>query len=262
MIAVWIGVTAGLSVAMAALWIVQRRTGNAAIVDAGWAGGLGLAAIAAAAFGDGDPVRRALVAIAGGVWGVRLGAHLLADRILGKPEEGRYVALRKAWGARTQVGFLLFYQAQALLAGFLAAPFLYAAHDREPGPGLRDLAAISLWLVALAGEAVADRQLAAFKADPATKGRVCRRGLWAWSRHPNYFFEWLVWCAFALLASGAPGGVVAWGAPAAMLYFILRVTGIPPTEAQALRSRGDEYRRYQREVSAFLPLPPRVRSET
>jgi steroid 5-alpha reductase family enzyme len=242
---------------MTLLWVVQRRTGNAAIVDAGWAGGIGLAALAAGLFGAGDPARRILVAVLGGGWGLRLAWHLLADRIVGKPEEGRYVALREAWGTGAQRGFFLFYQAQAVLAALLAAPFLLAARDPNPGPGPRDFAALALWLVALVGESIADRQLASFKADPSTRGAVCRRGLWAWSRHPNYFFEWLVWCAFALLATGNSAGLAAWAAPAAMLFFILRVTGIPPTEAQALRSRGDAYRRYQSEVSAFVPLPPR-----
>ncbi len=253
----WLGLLAGLSFVMIALWLVQRRTGNAAIVDAGWAGGLGLAAIVAGLFGDGDPWRRVAVAVIGGGWGLRLALHLYSDRIGGKPEEGRYVALRAAWGDRAQSGFFLFYQAQALLAALLAAPFLLAAFDTGRAPRATDLAAVTLWVLALAGESLADRQLAAFKSDPANHGQVCRDGLWAWSRHPNYFFEWLLWCAFALLAMGTAAGLFAWAAPALILFFILRVTGIPPTEAQALKSRGDAYRRYQREVSPFVPLPPR-----
>jgi len=112
--------------------------------------------------------------------------------------------------------------------------------------------------VAVLGEGIADAQLRRFKADPANRGLVCRVGLWGWSRHPNYFFDWLIWCAFVLLALGSPWGWVTVVSPALMLYFLLRVTGIPATEAHALRSRGAAYVQYQREVSAFVPLPPSI----
>jgi steroid 5-alpha reductase family enzyme len=114
-------------------------------------------------------------------------------------------------------------------------------------------------VISVVGEGTADAQLRRFKADPANRGQVCRVGLWGWSRHPNYFFDWLIWCAFVLLALGSPHGWATLGSPLLMLYFLLRVTGIPATEAHALRSRGAAYQRYQQEVSAFVPLPPRTR---
>ena len=117
--------------------------------------------------------------------------------------------------------------------------------------------AVILWVVAWLGEAVADAQLAKFKADPASKGRTCRVGLWRYSRHPNYFFEWLTWVAFAWFATSSPNGWIGWISPALILYFLLRVTGIPATEEQALRSRGENYRRYQETTSAFLPWFPK-----
>jgi steroid 5-alpha reductase family enzyme len=107
------------------------------------------------------------------------------------------------------------------------------------------------------GESVADRQLGRFKTRPGSRGLACREGLWRYSRHPNYFFEWLVWIAYSLLAWPAPHGYLALPIPLLMLFFLLRVTGIPYTEAQALRSRGEAYARYQREVSAFIPWFPR-----
>jgi steroid 5-alpha reductase family enzyme len=107
--------------------------------------------------------------------------------------------------------------------------------------------------MSLSGEALADRQLESFKRDPQNRGRVCDVGLWRYSRHPNYFFEWLIWLSYALYASTSPAGWAAWIAPALILYFLLRVTGIPATEAQALRSRGDAYRRYQARTSPFVP---------
>jgi steroid 5-alpha reductase family enzyme len=140
----------------------------------------------------------------------------------------------------------------------LAGPFFVAAAD--PSPTLHPLLILgaALAFASVIGEGVADAQLRRFKADPANRGTVCRVGLWSWSRHPNYFFDWLVWCAFVLLALGSPWGWVTIVSPALMLYFLLRVTGIPATEAHALRSRGAAYARYQREVSAFIPWPPTI----
>jgi len=106
------------------------------------------------------------------------------------------------------------------------------------------------------------RYVVAWRADPANRGRTCRRGLWAWSRHPNYFFEWLHWWTYPLLAVGAPWAAATLFAPAFMLFFLFKVTGIPATEARALVTRGDDYRRYQREVSMFVPWPPRRRAAT
>jgi steroid 5-alpha reductase family enzyme len=116
-----------------------------------------------------------------------------------------------------------------------------------------EYAGIALWLVAVIGESIADAQLAAFKRDPANRGHVCQRGLWNYSRHPNYFFEWFVWVAWAVYALASPFGWLAMICPVLMLVFLLRVTGIVATEAQALRSRGEEYVRYQQSTSAFVP---------
>ena len=129
----------------------------------------------------------------------------------------------------------------------------------NPAPQLHalELAGAALWLLALGGEALADAQLAAFKRDSANKGRVCAVGLWRFSRHPNYFFEWLIWVAFFVFALGSPRGWVAIIGPASILYLLLRVTGIPLTEEQALRSKGDAYRRYQQTTSAFIPWFPK-----
>jgi steroid 5-alpha reductase family enzyme len=123
--------------------------------------------------------------------------------------------------------------------------------------GFSDWLGFSVWLVAILGESLADRQLAAFKADPSNRGKVCSAGLWKFSRHPNYFFEWLVWVALFLFALPAPWGWTTIFAPALMLFFLLRVTGIPYTEQQSLRSRGEAYRSYQRTTSAFVPWFPK-----
>jgi steroid 5-alpha reductase family enzyme len=163
--------------------------------------------------------------------------------------------LRERWQG-SPARFFLFFQLQALVVALFAVPFFAAAS--QPDLDARWIAAAAAcWLLSLGGETLADRQLARFRADPANRGRTCRDGLWGWSRHPNYFFEWLHWFAYVLLAAGGPLAGWSWIGPIVMLLFLYRVSGIPWTEAQALRSRGEDYRRYQRQVSAFLPLPPR-----
>jgi len=239
---------------MFALWLLHLAISNAAVVDVGWAAGIGVLALLYAWLGAGDPMRRALIAVLGGVWSARLTLHL-AHRVAGEPEDGRYREIRERWQTNVNAKFLVFFLGQGVLDVLLAAPFLLASGNTDPRLSLFEIAGLMVWVVAMVGETVADNQLRAFKANPADKGRVCQVGLWGWSRLPNYFFEWLIWCAFALFAFGSPLGWVSVVCPALMLYFLLRVTGIPATEAHALKSRGAEYAEYQRTTSAFVPLP-------
>lgn len=247
----------GAATLMVVLWLWQMRSGNAGIVDVGWAFAIGSLALYAALQSDAWGPRKILVGGVGVVWGYRLAWHLLRDRIWGRPEEGRYVTLRENWRAYVERAFFIFFQAQALLAILLALPFFLALRDTTPGWTVFDVAGLALWLIGVFGESLADRQLVKFKEDPANRGKTCRAGLWRYSRHPNYFFEWILWCGMATLALGTPAGWLAYLSPALILFFILRVTGIPPTEAQALKSRGEDYRRYQQETSAFFPWFPR-----
>lgn len=243
----------GTSTLMLLTWIAHLKTRNAGWVDVAWAAGLGGLALVYGMAGPGDFSRRLLVAFMGGLWGLRLSTHLFF-RVLRDPhEDGRYQAMRQDWGGTIELKFLGFFLFQGLLDVFLAMPFLFACLD--PSPRLHPLAwaGAVLWALAILGESLADRQLQQFKQNPLNRGKVCRDGLWNFSRHPNYFFEWLIWVAFALLATPSPWGWTAWSCPLLMLFFLLRVTGIPATEAQSLRSKGEAFRRYQREVSAFVP---------
>lgn len=245
------GATLVLSM-MFLLWLVHLRIGNASIVDPGWAFGLPLLAVTYALLGPGYSWRRWLIAGMAVIWGVRLGAYLLL-RIVGKPEEGRYQELRRQWKSHLALKFLVFFEFQALLDLLLSLPFLLATLNPEPALSPLEYAGFAIWLVALAGEVFADAQLAAFKHDPASRGQVCQSGLWNYSRHPNYFFEWLIWVAWALYALASPYGWTALLCPLLMFYFLFRVTGIPATEAQAIRSKGEAYRHYQQTTSAFVP---------
>jgi steroid 5-alpha reductase family enzyme len=242
---------------MALLWAWHLRRQNAGIVDVGWTALVAGLAILDARLGDGWEYRRAAFGFMMGSWGLRLAVYLLYDRVLNRPEDGRYVEMRRDWGAEAPRRFFWFFQTQALAAVGFSLPALFASTNREPRFSIIELVAAGLWVVAFAGESTADRQLLRFKSNAANRGRTCRTGLWKWSRHPNYFFEWLIWIAFALFAAASPWGWIAFACPAAMLYFLLKVTGIPLNEAQALRSRGDEYREYQRSTSAFVPWFPR-----
>jgi steroid 5-alpha reductase family enzyme len=244
------------------LWAIQQRTRNAGIVDVGWAGSFALVA-ALFAWRATAPVEAwAPIAIVVGAWSIRLAAYLVARGAASAPEEGRYVDLRARWGARAGRRFFVFFQAQAALVGVLSTAFVvpFVAAPWDGSGWLRALGATTA-AGALVGEAIADAQLRRWKRDPAHRGRVCDAGLWAYSRHPNYFFEWCVWIGYAVYGLAfAPLGLVALAGQAIIVASILGVTGIPPTEAQALRSKGDAYRAYQQRVSRFIPLPPKSRS--
>jgi steroid 5-alpha reductase family enzyme len=243
------------AVAMALAFVGARRAGKIGYVDVAWAGLMALSAVLVAGMASGTPLSRALVALFGGAWALRLSWYLWG-RVSREAEDGRYVALSARFGDAA-LPFFVYFQMQALVVALFALPFAVVATRATDPASWQVLAAALLWLVAVGGEGLADRQLARFRADPAHRGRTCREGLWAWSRHPNYFFEWLHWFAYPLLAYGHPHWWLALSGPVLMLLFLYRLSGIPWTEAQALRSRGDDYRRYQAEVSAFLPLPPR-----
>ena len=246
------------AVVMAGLWAWHVRLNNAGVVDAGWTALVGgLAIFDAMAAEDGLVGRRVAIATIMGVWAARLTVFLLVDRVLGKPEDGRYAELRRARRARANTWFFWFFQAQAAAAVFFTLPALLSVVNGSPDVAPLEVVAIALWIVAFAGEVTADRQLLVFKKNPANKGRTCQAGLWQYSRHPNYFFEWLIWVAYALFATASPWGWVAWLCPVTLLYLLFKVTGIPATEAQAVRSRGDGYRRYQQTTSVFVPWFPR-----
>jgi steroid 5-alpha reductase family enzyme len=246
------GLAAGLQLV---LYLNQLRTGDATAVDAGWGIGLACAGALYAALGDGDLSHRVLIAVLAGIEFGRVA--LVVVRRLGESEDSRYAELRARWRARNaeQTRFFVFFQAQALLVPLLSVPFVAAAENGHDGLEPLEWAGVAVWLAGASFEALADRQLRRFKA--ANGGLTMRSGLWRYSRHPNYFGQWLTWIGFALIALAAPYGWVGLVSPALILVLILFVTGIPPSEEQALKRRGEDYRRYQRETSPFLPLPPR-----
>ncbi|MFN7544169.1 MAG: DUF1295 domain-containing protein [Acidobacteriota bacterium] len=243
---------------MFALWMLHLPLRNAALVDFGWTIGVSFCGLYFAWNGSGAPHRRLLLALMVLIWGARLALHLLFNRIISQPEEGRYAELRRKWSPGFEWKILLFFLAQAVSCIVLALPFLLACLSSAPELHFTEQGAAVLWVFATSGVAIADIELNRFRSKPENAGQVCREGLWAWSRHPNYFFEWLIWVSYGIYAMTANWGFLGFLAPGLMLHFMLNVTGIPPTEEQALRSRGDAYRKYQAEVSPFFPLPPKA----
>lgn len=248
---------AAAALLMLIFWLVQRRTHSAGIVDVVWALATPVAAVGLiAAASGGAPQRGVLLSLLIGLWGARLALHLFR-RLRREREDGRYLAMKQAIGEkRVQPFMFVFFQVQALWAVMFALPVAAASLAPRAALDWLDVMGAGVWLIALGGEWVADRQLARFRMNRENRGRVCRRGLWAWSRHPNYFFEWLHWLAYVLIGYGSPYWWVALAGLGLMYLFLNFVTGIPFTEQQALRSRGDAYREYQRTTSRFFPMPP------
>ncbi len=241
---------------MAALWWVQVRIRDASHVDVAWAALIACCAILYALLADGDAGHRVLAAALASIWGFRLAGYLYVNRVRGREEDGRYRALRAKWGETANRSFFWFFQFQAAFVVFFSVPFAFIALDPDASLGALVWVGVAVWAIGNLGTILADRQLAAWRASPLNGGKTARTGLWSWSRHPNYFFEWVTWCGNALVATTAPWGWIAWLVPAGLLYLLFKVTGIPATEAQALRSRPD-YADYQRTTSVFVPLPPR-----
>lgn len=249
----WIAALMGA--VMLAGWAWERARRNAGIVDVLWAAGMGMAALLFALAGSGAVLPRMLLGILAGAWALRL-AVFLARRVLGEPEDGRYRQLRQHWGDRGGP-FLLFFLGQALVVVLFALPFAAVAANPVAQFTPWSALGIAVWLASVTGEAIADRQLARFRADPAHHGRTCDVGMWRYSRHPNYFFEWLHWFTYVFLSIGSPLHALSWTGPVLMYLFLRYLSGIPWTEAQALRTRGEDYRRYQQRTPMLFPWFPR-----
>ncbi len=240
------------------LFMLAKRINNYGIVDIAWAWAFGFLAIFYAGFGPGWAGRRMAIAAMAVGWSARLGLHLYC-RVMGQHpvEDGRYRQLRSDWREHFTLKMFFFFQLQAISVLLLAGPFLLACLNPRPGFRSWEIVGAILWLLAIGGESLADFQLAAFKRQSPATGRVCKVGLWRYSRHPNYFFEWLVWVAYLVFALASPHGWLAVISPVSILWLLLRVTGIPLTEEQALRTKGEAYRQYQLSTSAFFPWFPR-----
>lgn len=248
---------AGLALAaalFAAVWLASLRVRDVSLVDRFWGPGFALLATAwPLALGSHEP-RAWLVAVLVAVWGVRLGWHI-HRRNRGHGEDPRYAAMRArsprtfAWTSLVTVFFL-----QAVLQWIVAWPLWAVARAGGPALGLLDAVAAMVWATGFAFEAVGDAQLAAWKRDPGNRGRIMDRGLWAWTRHPNYFGDACVWWGFALFAAAAHAPWWVYAGPALMTLLLARVSGVTLLEA-GMRGRPG-WDDYARRTGAFVPWPP------
>jgi steroid 5-alpha reductase family enzyme len=255
-----------LSATMAIAWRVALWTGRSGWIDATWSFVVGVAAVVACLMPTGEVAlgtRQGLVAAMAALWSLRLGLHISIRTARGG-DDPRYRQLRDEWGAQFRQRLFWFLQVQAIAALVLALAVGVAAHQPMPELGLRDALGALILLAAIAGEGVADRQLASFRKRPTNMVGICTAGLWRYSRHPNYFFEWLGWVGYAVIAVDFGGryplGWAALAAPAMMYWLLVHVSGIPPLEAHMLRARGARFRAYQEKVNAFWPGPSRLAS--
>jgi steroid 5-alpha reductase family enzyme len=254
----WASSALFVTVAMLGVWLLSLRLRDASIVDIFWGAGFAGISLVGLAFGAGDIERRALVATMTLLWGLRLAAHLFV-RNRGEGEDGRYQAMRRRHGDRFGIVSLrTVFAFQGVLMLVVALPVVVAQSTIGSPIGALDVAGIALFACGLAFEAIGDVQLTRFKADPANAGLVMDRGLWAWTRHPNYFGDFLVWWAIFATAAGSalPWPLVAAVGPAVMAFLLMRVSGVPILERRMQRSRPG-YAEYAKRTSSFFPRPPR-----
>lgn len=246
------------SLVMSLLWALQLRLKNAGYVDVAWAYQTGLTAVVMLFLVEGGlDDRKILLVVMAAAWSLRLGTYLLR-RLVGQPEDSRYAYLREYSGKYASIVMFLFFQLQASWVVIFAMPYVVAGISEADSLRMIDFIGVIIWLCAMLGEATADRQLSQFKSDPDNKGKVCSIGLWHYSRHPNYFFEWVMWWAFVFIGYGSPHWWVTIAGVLIMYVFINHITGVPFSEQQSLRSRGSAYRDYQRVTSRFFPMPSRI----
>lgn len=239
---------------MLLVWIWGTRIKNYGVVDIFWAFNFAIIAGITWLLADGSHTRKLMVCGLALLWSLRLGIYLLIR--VGSHldvEEGRYKQLREEWKDNLNVKFFVFFQMQALSNVVLAIPFFVIALNPDPNVHVLEYIGAALWLLCIIGEGLSDWQLQHFKKDPANKGKVCQYGLWNYSRHPNYFFQLMIWVSVLVFAITSPYGWLALICPLSIGYLIFKVTGIPMTEEQAVRSKGEAYKQYQRTTSVFVP---------
>lgn len=239
-------------------WAYAVKIKNFGIVDAVWAFCFVVHGIVFDLFTEGDEQRKLLFLLMLVIWSCRLGFYL-AKRIASHhpKEDTRYINLRADYKENYKLRFLLFYFYQAGSVSFLTLPFIFVFQNATAEISNLEWLGLVIWAIAVIGETIADYQMNAFRSNSANNGKVCDVGLWKYSRHPNYFFESCIWWGYFIFMLATPGLIWSIYAPLTMLFLLLKVTGVPPSEAQALKSRGELYRRYQEKTSVFVPWAPK-----
>jgi steroid 5-alpha reductase family enzyme len=251
----WSAVT--IFASMTAVWIASLAVRDASIVDVFW--GLGFVCVAGVglALGDGVAGRKIFIFILIALWGVRLATYI-GIRNHGAGEDPRYVKMRQSagrsfwWSSLFRVFWL-----QGAIMWIVSLPLMAVAAGTSPSfPSIYDVVGAALWAVGLFFEAVGDWQLRRFKSDGENKGKVMDRGLWRYTRHPNYFGDAAMWWGIGLIAVGVPWGWATLVGPILMTFFLMKVSGVVLLE-KSLKNTKPQYAEYVRRTSAFLPRPPK-----
>jgi steroid 5-alpha reductase family enzyme len=246
-----------VAVVMLALWLVSLRLRDVSIVDPAWGPLFVVVAFVAALAGTGDAARRWLLFALVALWGLRLGGHLLRRKLGDREEDRRYARMREGKGAAFPLWSLgVVFGFQGLLVLVVSLPVTAAAQG-DPALDALAIPGVLLWGLGLFFEAVGDHQLDRFKADPENTGRVMDRGLWRYTRHPNYFGDFCVWWGLWLVALPAGGTWWTVVGPVVMSLLLIRVSGAALLEKD-IGERRPGYRDYVERTSGFVPLPPRA----
>lgn len=241
-----------------ATFLVGRRLGRYNVVDVTWGASFVAVAAVAAVLGSGDLFRRLLLLALVAIWGLRLAWHMIG-KSAGKGEDPRYDGLLKGDFSAGHVLRKIF-ATQAVAAWFISLPLQLSATLGPTPTALVPVLVVgaALWVVGVAFEAIGDHQLRTFKADPAHQGVIMDRGLWAWTRHPNYFGDAAVWWGLWLISIAGWVSLTTVLSPVAMTYFLVYATGARLTEKVMAGRPG--FAEYQSRTSFFVPQPPKARA--
>ena len=249
----WLGTTP----MMVGLWVAYHwHYRNAVLADVGFCVGFGLVSIGFGLMASGEINHRIVVAVMGAGYAFRLGTFLFCTRIVNMAEDARYQALREKSGDRAEWYFFVYFIGQALAITVLSMPLMVLMVNPNETWSVWEIGGILVWVIGVGGETLADYQLHCFRRQFCHSGKACRTGLWRYSRHPNYFFEGVHWCAYVIMSVGISYGWLTLAGPVLMMGALLKVSGVPLAEAQALANRGDDYRDYQRTTNTFIPWFP------
>lgn len=250
MTALWITGTSLIILFMISLWALYYKKTNAGVIDIGWAFCFVIAGSVALLFGDAGFSKKIILALMVYPWSLRL-VYYLWSRFDKAVEDPRYTKIKEGWGSDPSgIKFLGMFVFQAILASIIALPIYFIANEPSWGFLLIGFIIVTIgWI----GEAIADYQMQEFKAIPSNKGKIMDQGLWGLSRHPNYFFEWLVWVGFTISAIWAPYSYLSLISLGIISYLLMGLSGVRLTEEHLAESRGAEWKKYKERVPPFFP---------
>lgn len=246
-----------LAIVMSFFWLIAKKTNKAVVIDLAWTYSLGLIPLFYALLGNFQWGMNTLICITLPLlWSLRLGYHIF-QRIIKEGEDARYQEMRDRWGGGIEIKMFYIYQFQALTVIVLSLPYLVLLNGNKHLSLIPTILGLIIAVIAILGESIADKQLRQFKQNNRKQKAVCSTGLWRFSRHPNYFFEWLYWFSFPVISIGLNYWYVSLIGPLVMFYFLTQLSGIPITERHSIKKRGQAYIDYKERTNSFFPWFPK-----